>query len=73
MALGLTLDCPLDGLPLVGTIQSRLRGTVAQDANDHLHVQFRAGSLICTNGHEWSIDGELKLYRGSRILGAAKA
>lgn len=67
MALGLTLDCPIDGLPLVGTISSQVKGGAA-DRTSHMHIEFRAALLTCANLHEWSLDGEQKLYRGSREL-----
>lgn len=68
MALGITFDCPIDNLPLIGTVQAGIKGDITRDVASHMHAEFRSASLRCANNHEWSLDGSLKLYRGSRTL-----
>jgi len=62
MANLLTLDCPIDGLPLVA---NRSPNRVSWDPSGrpvhvHIEIQFAA---TCLNGHQWSLDGMLTLER----------
>jgi hypothetical protein len=60
MAITVTFDCPLDGLPLavkiaplVGDPTRETDGNFARDATQHVHLETIDTVVDCANGHRW--------------------
>lgn len=71
MANVLSIDCPIDGEPVLVSVGLSLIGDVARDAHgdfvldssQHIHIVVSTRGGVCLNGHRWQCFGDLLLER----------
>lgn len=65
MPYRITLECPIDGLPLVNNAVVTLRGGPADETTTHVHLNLPNAPMSCANGHTWrfTTDETLQMTR----------